>query len=237
MSNISKIEQQHGLAVTTPADLLRLAIEKGADLDRLEKLMDLQVRWEANESRKAYVEAMAEFKAEHITIVKDKSVSFGSTSYDHATIGNVTATICAALSKHGFSHRWDTRQDGESIAVTCIITHRQGHSETTTLAAGADKSGGKNSIQSIASTVTYLQRYTLLAATGLATHDQQDDDGSQSEPNSLVVDLCAAVDAAADLHGLKAVKANIADCKLTPSERQHCIAAYNARLKSLSAAP
>lgn len=236
MSNIAKIEQQHGLAVTTPADLLRLAIEKGADLDRLEKLMDLQVRWEATESRKAYVEAMAEFKSEHITIVKDKSVSFGSTSYDHATIGNVTGTICAALSKHGFSHRWDTRQDGDAIAVTCIITHRNGHYETTTLSAGADKSGGKNSIQSIASTVTYLQRYTLLAATGLATNDQPDDDGSHYDPNGLVAELCAAVESASDINVLKAVKANISDCKLKPSELQHCIATYNAKLKSLSAA-
>ena len=37
-----------------PAELLRIAINNGADLDRLEKLMDMQERWEANEARKAY---------------------------------------------------------------------------------------------------------------------------------------------------------------------------------------
>lgn len=171
---------------TTPADLLRMAVEKGADLDRLEKLMDLQDRWEKDQARKAYVAAMAQFKSEPMVIGKDKHVSFatqkGKTEYDHATIGNVTAVICAGLAKHGLSHRWDVdQQDGGRIVVTCILTHELGHSERTTLKAGADDSGGKNSIQAIASTVTYLQRYTLLAATGMATSDQADDDGRQPQ--------------------------------------------------------
>jgi hypothetical protein len=39
----------------------------------------------------------------------------------------------------------------------------------------ADATGNKNPVQQIGSTVTYLQRYTLLAATGLATSDSDDD--------------------------------------------------------------
>ena len=51
-----------------------------------------------------------------------------------------------------------------------------GHSESTVLEAAPDSSGKKNAIQQVASTVTYLQRYTLLAACGLATKDMEDDD-------------------------------------------------------------
>jgi len=36
-------------------------------------------------------------------------------------------------------------------------------------------SGNKNPIQAIASTVSYLERYTLLAITGLTTKDMDDD--------------------------------------------------------------
>jgi hypothetical protein len=174
--------KRSALTTTTPADLLRLAVEQGADLDRLEKLMDLQTRYEADQARKAYVAAMAAFKAEPLSIDKDKHVRYvkkdGSvTEYDHASIGNVVTRICAELGKHGFSHRWDTKQIDGKVTVTCIITHELGHSESTQLFASPDDSGGKNGIQSIASTVTYLQRYTLLAATGLATSDQEDDDG------------------------------------------------------------
>ncbi len=77
----------------------------------------------------------------------------------------------AGLAAHGFSHRWDTKQADGRIEVSCILTHNLGHSESTTLEASPDSSGKKNAIQQVASTVTYLQRYTLLAACGLATKD------------------------------------------------------------------
>ena len=43
------------------------------------------------------------------------------------------------------------------------------------MTAQADTSGSKNAIQSIGSTITYLERYSLLALTGLAAHEMDDD--------------------------------------------------------------
>jgi len=173
--------------VTAPAaqTLLELAIGKGADLATLEKLMDLQERHEKNEARKAYTVAMAAFKADPPKIFKDKKVSFttakGKTEYDHATIGNVVGLLSAAMGKHGLSHGWTTTQANGAISVTCTVTHVMGHSESTTLTAAADESGGKNSIQAVASTVSYLERYTLLAITGQATNDMDNDGGGAAE--------------------------------------------------------
>lgn len=189
-------------ASTTPSQLLALAVQQGADLDRLERLMALQERWEANEARKAYVAAMASFKAEPLTIVKDKHVSFttqkGKTEYDHATLGNVVRTIVAGLAKHGLSHSWQTeRMEGGRVQVTCRITHQLGHSESIALDAPLDDSGGKNNIQALGSAITYLQRYTLLAITGLATEDG-DDDGDAFDPRVLYDATLDELDAVAD---------------------------------------
>lgn len=184
-------------AQATPAALLVYAMERGADLDKLEKLMELQTRWDADQARKAYVVDMAEFKKNPPQIVKDKLVEFSGTSYKHATLGTVTQAIVDGLAQHGFSHRWDTKVEGSSVTVTCILTHRLGHCETTTLTSGRDESGKKNSIQAMASAITYLQRYTLLAATGLATHDQGDDDGRAADDVSsdrLIADAFRAKD-------------------------------------------
>lgn len=186
----------------TPAALLIYAMEKGADLDRLEKLMELQTRWDADQARKAYVVDMTEFKKNPPQIVKDKLVGYenkdGSiTGYRHATLGAVTEAIIEGLAEHGFSHRWEPKVEGGAITVTCVITHRLGHSETTTLSSGKDESGKKNAIQAMASAVTYLQRYTLLLATGLATHDQSDDDGKAADDISadkLIADAFRARD-------------------------------------------
>lgn len=180
-----KAEQQSTAVVPmNPMQMLGHAVQQGMPIETLRELMQLKKEWEADEARKAFVAAMAAFKADPPELVKDKHVSYENktgklTKYDHATLGGVCTAIIKGLAEHGISHRWETAQQDNRIKVTCILTHAQGHSESVSLHSGADDSGGKNSIQAIGSAVTYLQRYTLLAATGLAALDQ-DDDGDAS---------------------------------------------------------
>jgi hypothetical protein len=171
------------MADATPMQMLAIAVQQGADLQKLEKLMDLRDRWQRDEARKAYVAAMARFKAEPSRIIKSKQVSIpGGAKFAHATLADVCDGIVANLSKHGLSHAWETQQgDNGWVEVTCVITHEAGHSERTTLRGPPDDSGKKNSIQQIASTVTYLERYTLMAACGLSAKDM-DDDGRGAAP-------------------------------------------------------
>lgn len=169
-------------AQATPADIVLYAMKNGGSIAEIREFMQLQREWEADQARKAFVADMAEFKKSPPDIVKDKQVAFNGTSYMHATLGNVTEAIVSGLARCGFSHRWDTEQAGANIVVTCILTHKLGHTERTTLSATKDDSGKKNQIQQMASTITYLQRYTLLAATGVATKDQGDDDGASAGP-------------------------------------------------------
>lgn len=173
---------QQTALVTTPAQLLEMAVAQGADLDKLERLMALQERWEANEARREFVQAMAAFKQEPLDIFKRKGVGYTTkdgefVGYKHAELSDVAGVVVPAMARHDLSHRWEVKQEGGRIIVTCIVTHKRGHSETVTLDGAPDNSGKKNAIQQVASTVTYLQRYTLLLATGLAAKDQTDDDG------------------------------------------------------------
>lgn len=174
----------------SPAEIITTALASGADPDMLEKMLTMQERWEANEARKAYHAAMAEFKKNPPEIDKDKKVEFdtskGKTSYNHASLYNVTDKITKALSDHGFSVSWFPQQNG-IISVTCRITHCMGHSEEATLSAPSDTSGTKNPIQAIASTISYLERYTVLALTGLATKEM-DDDGKSAGNNQPITE-------------------------------------------------
>lgn len=188
----------------TPMDMLQMAVSQNADLDKLEKLMALQERWEANEARKAFTKALSEFKSQGVVIGKDKHVSFntskGKTEYNHATLGNVCDIIGKSLSEFGLSYRWSTEQEEGKIKVTCVLMHVLGHSESVSLQSGADDSGGKNSIQAIGSTVSYLQRYTLLAITGTATQEQDNDGASfglkDVMEEGLLCDFISAIEAA-----------------------------------------
>ena len=163
----------------SPSGLLAVAVARGASVEELDKLLALKERFDAEEARKAYTAAMALFKQNAPQIFKDKKVTYdtadGTTTYHHATLGQVANVIASSLGEYGLSHGWSMEQQDNLISVTCTITHEAGHSESTTLAAGPDTSGKKNPIQAVASTVTYLERYTLLAITGMAAHEADDD--------------------------------------------------------------
>lgn len=178
----------------TPMHMLQIAVQGGADLDKLEKLMELQDRWEANAARKSFAVAMVEFKKTPPTIVKDGNVSYPgkgdkpATNFDHATLAEVVGKIAPELAKHGIHHDWTTVQDSNGITVTCILTHVDGHQKMTSLSAPADTSGGKNTIQGIGSSKSYLERYTLLGITGLAAGGTDDDGASSGDTVKYLVD-------------------------------------------------
>lgn len=180
---VEKMPQQHetGTALT-PMDMVGRAVANGASIEVVEKLMALHERWEANQARKAFDEAMAAAKAEIPVIFKSRTVDFtspkGRTHYRYEDLAEIARTVNPILSKHGLSYRFRTTSHAnEPVSVTCIVSHRLGYSEENSLSAGRDESGNKNSIQAVGSTLTYLQRMTLKAALGLAA--SHDDDGRQ----------------------------------------------------------
>lgn len=172
MSNVVPMnEKPAALAVMTPMDMLEKAVSSGAGIEIITKLMDLQDRYQATQARKEFDEAIAEAKAEIPPIVRNAKGHNDKRYADFAAIATVVDPI---ISKHGLSYRFRTTQT-DKIAVTCILSHKAGHYEETTLAGPADASGSKNAIQAIGSTLTYLQRYSLVQALGLAATN--DDDG------------------------------------------------------------
>ena len=182
MTLVEPMPQRNPPALT-PMALLQIATEKGADVATLERLLDLQLKWEANEARKAFMEAKAAFYKDAPEITKNKHVGFtsrrtgGDTDYWHATLDHVVASAAPVLAKHGFTHSWFTAQDDKGIEVACELTHVMGHKERVSLKAPPEMSGTKNAIQGIGSTITFLERYTFLAVTGLAAKNQDDDGG------------------------------------------------------------
>ena len=175
----------------TPMELLNRAVSQGADIAILKELMGLQERHDANQARKAFDNAIAEAKASIPVIVKNRTVSYEGkngkvgTSYKHEDLAEIARTITPILAASGLSYRYRvTSNVNEPVTVTCIVSHRDGHFEETTLSAGRDDSGSKNSIQAIGSTLTYLQRMTLKAALGLAA--AHDDDAQTAEPDDNV---------------------------------------------------
>lgn len=195
-------------AFASPLNLIATALSTGASIEMVRELLALKREHEADEARKAWAAAMAEAAAELPAIVKTKTVDFtttkGRTNYRYEGLDDVVDTIRPVLAKHGLSHSWEIVEQGDRIVVTCRIAHRDGHAQGATLSAPRDESGMKNYIQSKGSAITYLQRYTLKAALGLAA--SADDDGaasgaapgSQDVPTTITAEQAASILALAD---------------------------------------
>lgn len=192
MSAVAKVDDKKhtevvslGETSTMMAMLQRMTLDPTVSLDRVEQAFAFYQKVQANDARRAFDEAMALAKAEIPPIVKDRKVSFemkggGEKSYSHEDLAGIAKVVDPILGKYGLSYRFRTTSElNQPVSVTCIVSHRQGYSEENTLHAGRDDSGNKNSIQAIGSTITYLQRYTLKAALGLAA--AHDDDGKKAD--------------------------------------------------------
>jgi hypothetical protein len=190
----------------------RAAMDPNFDPAKLSQLLDVKERWDREEARKAFIVAMVAFKAEVPEILKSKAVSIpGGAAFKHAELATVCDAVVPALSRHGFAHRWEVNQEERLITVTCVLTHERGHETRMTLQGYPDDSGKKNAIQQVGSTVTYLERYTLMAATGLAAKGM-DNDGNGAGSNNggtmeekAVADFIASIDEARDEDELKRI--------------------------------
>jgi hypothetical protein len=188
--------------------VLQQAMANGATGDDLKNLLDVYERLQALENRKAFDVAMAQAQAQMPLIVKNRLVDYetskkdnaGSairTTYKHEDLAQVVEQIKPVLHKHGLAHRFRTEQlDNGQVKVTCIITSH-GWREETSLSGSRDTSGGKNDVQGIGSIVTYLERYTLKAALGLAAAHDDDGRSGSDGPTTITVAQAAELTALA----------------------------------------
>lgn len=150
----------------------RMAMNPEIDPDRIERFITLKERIDAANAKKAFDAAVAQAKA---TIPPAEKNATGHNNKRYADFYAYAKVVDPIISELGLSYRFRTEQT-DRITVTCVLTHEGGHAEENSLSGPPDASGSKNAIQAIGSTLTYLQRYTLVQALGLAA--AQDDDGA-----------------------------------------------------------
>lgn len=179
-------------AALNPMSMIDRALSSGASPETLEKLLMLQERWEAAQARKAFIESMSKAKAKFGPLLK-KHDGYSS-RYKYETLPDVITAVDDALRSEGFSYDWETEDmpDGR-IRVTCVITHEQGHIRRNSLAGDpkdtADAKANMNGLQRMGGAVTYLQRYTLKAALGIAA--DTDTDGGAANAGDLSMAITA----------------------------------------------
>lgn len=200
-------------APSAPLDLIRIAVERGAPIEYLERLIALKERVEASEAERAFNVAVANLRGEVIKIEKNQVVLDGPLrGRRYANLSDWVHGVSDALSKHGLSVRWSCHDESKDwIRIDCHLRHSIGHSESASMSGPVDPIKSQSWLQAKATTVNYLERYTIKMVLGLAE-----------------------VDADTDGAGPPAV-AQASDVALKPADRDALQAGEDAATKGMSA--
>jgi hypothetical protein len=164
----------------------RLARDPSVSVEKLERLMDLQDRANKRNAEAAFNAALAAMQADLPTVrerggIKNRD---GNIQSKYALWEDINAAILPLLKEHGFSLTFRQEQKENGICVTGVLSHREGHSERTSITLPADQSGGKNAVQAVGSSVSYGKRYTAGMLLNLTSADiEADDDADSAAPS------------------------------------------------------
>ncbi|MDW9528109.1 ERF family protein [Sinorhizobium meliloti] len=187
MSAVVKHEQQAPApAVSESAAIIqvieRAAMNPNVDIDKMERLLQMQERIMERQAKASYMAALAEMQPD-LPEIPENGKGHGNIKY--ALWEDINELIKPVLGEHGFSLSFRTGQADGKIIVTGVLSHRDGHSEETTMHLPTDTSGSKNAVQAVGSSTSYGKRYTAQALLNLTSRGD-DDDGKAagSKPDS-----------------------------------------------------
>jgi hypothetical protein len=159
----------------------RLATKPDLNIDVFERLLAMRRQEEDRAAERAFNAAMSLAKGDLSPVLKTRAVDFTGksgtrTKYSYESFADVARVVDPVFSKHGLAYRFSVAQSGKQVTVACIVSHADGYSDQTKLEGEVDPgSTGMSMVQALGSALTYLQRYSLRAAIGLAA--SVDDDG------------------------------------------------------------
>lgn len=192
MNDLAERQQAQAPAVTGNSEtaqvlavIERVASNPDADIDKLERLLDMQERILNRNAEQSFNASMAAMQADLPVIEKNGAIKVkDEVRSKYARYEDIMRTVKPILQMHGFAVSFRTSTGDGAVKVTGVLMHRDGHREETDMALPLDNSGSKNTVQAIGSSTSYGKRYVLCSLLNIATGDE-DDDGQMADLSEL----------------------------------------------------
>lgn len=163
--------------------IARAARDPNVDVDKMERLMQMQERVMAREAKASFTAAKIAMRAElpeitmkgHIVIrdKTDQSKILQDTPF--ARFEDIHIAVMPILTAHGFDLSFKNGLSVEGkVRVTTILDHIGGHSEETYFDLPHDSSGSKNAVQAVGSSTSYAKRYGVLSILNIRVSGEDD---------------------------------------------------------------
>ena len=174
---LEKIEPAPVSETTAIVSMIERAAQNPAvDVDKLMKLLELKERVDAQQAKKAYAAALAEMQPNLPVIAEKGKIEIGKGKpQSFAQWEDVNDAIRPILAQYGFALSFRIAHPEGKVAVTGVLSHKEGHSEETTIVLPNDSSGSKNAVQAVGSSVSYGKRYSAFALLNITSRGEDDD--------------------------------------------------------------
>ncbi len=188
---------------TNPLAMLHLALERGTDPNKLEKLMDLAERYKADRAAEEFNCAMNSAQQFMPVVVRDAANPHTNSRY--ARLENVQSVIRPVYTREGFSLTFgeeESKLEG-CRRIICDVAHRGGcvrryHLDCPLDGAGIKGGQNKTGIQGLGSTISYARRYLTLMIFNVTIANEDLDGNAQAELESItradVVEIESLID-------------------------------------------
>lgn len=171
----------------------RAARDPAVDVNKMERLFEMQARVRTDEARRAFDVAFAQLQeklpeigrnGKIIVRKKDKPEEIvHSTPY--ALWEDINKIIKPILAEHGFGLSFRMAQTEARITTTAVLSHSGGHREETSFSAPLDATGSKNNVQGWGSSFSYGKRYAATALLNITTRGEDDDGKAAGDPATI----------------------------------------------------
>lgn len=180
MNAVTKTEPQENLLPADPmvSMIERIAMDPSSDLAKLEKMLEMKERHDAQQAKKAFDSAFSKASAEFPEIPMNGLNEHTKKKY--ALLKDIIGKTRPVLSNHGLALSFSTEIDDNAVIVTAHLSHEDGHTKSNSLPLPRDTGAGRNAVQAVGSSQTYGQRYTAQAILGLSLGEDTEDDGRKS---------------------------------------------------------
>ncbi|CAI8807463.1 Single-stranded DNA-binding protein [Pseudomonas chlororaphis] len=172
-------------SATIMSIIQQVAMNPAADIDKMERLMVMHRQHQALMAQQAFDTALASMQQELPVVrergaIRDKLKNVQST---YALWEDINEELKPVLAKHGFALSFRIPRNERGVEVEGVLSHREGHRESTSILLPVDTTGSKNSVQAVASSVSYGKRYTAGALLNFTTTGEDDDgQGADQKP-------------------------------------------------------
>jgi len=201
IAEIKQAQQSESQAIMSLIE--RVAMSPDADISKLEKMLEMQERVLDRNAKQAFTSDLSEMQ-QHLPRIIEHGKGHNQAKY--ALLEDINDKIRPVLHQYGFAITFRIKHESNLVWITTVLSHKQGHSEETSIPLALDTSESKNALQAVGSSISYGKRYGICAMLNISTGDDVDGGLPTNVPQNLpdITDALQSIKDAAtmeDLHG------------------------------------